>query len=397
MTDRSARAGVSAAYAMQGLCFAGLLTQVPALQRRFAFSELALTLILLVVPLVAGAGSLLAGALAPRFGSGPVLRVAGPVVCACVAATGLAGSREALYAAVASFGVAVGVVDATMNMQGVAVQRRYRRSLLLSFHGWWSLAGIAGALANAGAARLHWPLAAALGLIAAAGAVVILAAGPFLVSTSPAGTGATGPAGEPSTRSPARPPWPPVVLIGLAVLVAYVAESSTANWSAVFLRDALHAGGAVAPLGLAAYLAAQLLGRTVADRAVGRFGAVPTVAAGGLISAAGLTLVATAPVPAVAIAGYAVLGAGLCVVVPLSFSAAGALDPTGVAIARVNLFNYAGVVVGAALVGLLAEGTTLRLAFAVPAALCLAIAALAPAFRRPPAPTTVEATAAPPA
>ncbi len=56
-------------------------------------------------------------------------------------------SRLALYPAVALVGLLLGAVDATMNMQGVAVQARYGRSLLASFHAAWSVGGILGALA----------------------------------------------------------------------------------------------------------------------------------------------------------------------------------------------------------------------------------------------------------
>jgi MFS family permease len=107
------------------------------------------------------------------------------------------------------------------------------------------------------------------------------------------------------------------------------------------------------------------------------------VAVGGLVGALGMALVALARVPALAITGFAIVGVGLCVVVPLSFSVAGALDPTGsgVAIARVNLFNYVGFVVGAGLIGAVNGAVGLRWAFAVPAALCLLIIALAPSFR----------------
>jgi MFS family permease len=166
-------------------------------------------------------------------------------------------------------------------------------------------------------------------------------------------------------------------------MVMYIADSATSNWSAVYLRDELHGGPGVPALGLAAYLTFQVLGRAVADRIVRRFGAVRTVAVGGAIGVIGMAVVALAPAPWLGIAGFAIVGAGLCVVVPQSFTAAGALDPTGsgVAIARVNLFNYAGFVVGAALIGAVAAAANLRWAFAVPAVLALAIVALAPAFR----------------
>lgn len=392
--DRRARIGAAGAYFVQGLCFAALLTQVPALKERFGFSDGQLAIILLAVPVVAGVGSLLAGTLAAPLGSAVVLRVAGPTVCLGVAAVGVALTRPLLYLAVALFGLAVGAVDATMNMQGVAVQRRYRRSLLASFHGWWSLAGIAGSLWTAASVRLGLSLDVALSIAAVTGLVLALAAGPSLlrhdedaVSTAVADPAGAAPAPAPvasnATSGPAPIRWDLVVLIGLAVMAMYIAESATSNWSAVYLHDALLASRSVAALGLAAYLTCQLAGRAVADRVVQRFGPVATVAAGGAVGAAGMALVAASPVPAIGIAGFAIVGLGLCVVVPQAFSAAGELDTTGtgIAIARVNLFNYLGFVVGAALIGAVAEWVGLRFAFVVPTVLSLGIVALAPAFR----------------
>ncbi len=397
---RWARAGAAGAYSVQGMCFAALLTQVPALQERYAFTNNQLTLVLLAVPLVAGVGTVLAGALAARLGSAVVLRVAGPGVCACLAAVGYAGTRGLLYPAVAGFGLFVGAVDATMNMQGVAVQRRYGRSILASFHGWWSLSGIVGSLYTAAVNRAGLALGPALGIAGLAGLAVALVAGPAMLGRaeergdrSAAGTRRAVPDPPPaaaprsglvSVPVPApRVPWRPIILVGLGVMAMYIAESSTSNWSAVYLHSGLRASTSVAALGLGAYLTCQVLGRALADRAVQRFGASWTVAAGGLIGALGLVAVVAAPVPAAGIAGFAVVGLGLCVVVPQAFSAAGALDPTGsgIAIARVNLFNYAGFIAGAALIGPVADLAGLRAAFAVPAALSLAIVALAPAFR----------------
>jgi MFS family permease len=380
--DRSGRVGAAGAYAVQGLCFAGVLTKVPDLQQRFGLSNGQLTLVLLAVPVVAGVGSVLAGWLAPRLSSATVLRVSGLAVCLTVAAIGLLRVDLLFYATVALFGLFVGAVDATMNMQGVEVQRRYGRSILASFHGWWSLAGIAGTLLNAGTARLHWSVDGSLALIAGVGAAMALLAGPRLLRDTLAPV--TAPAGpQPGSRAvvPAVA-WRRVLAIGVAVMLMYIGESSTSNWSAVLLKSALHASGPVVPLGLGAYLAFQLVGRTVADRVVRRFGSVATVAAGGVVGAAGFVVVVAADQPWLAIAGFSVVGVGLCVVVPLAFSAAGALDPThsGVVISRVNLFNYVGFVAGAALIGPIADAAGLRWAFAVPAVLALGVVAVAPVF-----------------
>ena len=375
--DRRARAGASGAYFVQGMCFATVLSQVPGLKDKFAFSDDDLTLVLAAVPIVAGLGSVLAGYLAPRLGSAPVLRTGGPLVCAAITAVGLVGSRPALYVAVAALGLFLGTVDASVNMQGVAVQARYGRSVLASFHGWLSMGGIVGSLAAAAANKVNLPLGTALAIVAGFGALVALSVGPLLLRRA-----------EEAEHVPVHEgpvpkiPWGPLMLIGMAVLAMYIADSATFNWSAIYLHEALHGSKSVAALGVFAYVIFQMLGRTGADQLVRRFGPATTVATGGLIGGLGLTVVVTAPRPIVGLVGFALVGLGLCVVVPQSFSAAGALDPTGsgVAVARVNLFNYVGFVVGAVLIGAVAHGTSLRWAFGVPAVLTLVIVALARSF-----------------
>src|SRR5258706_7080952 len=90
--DRRARAAVAVAYFVQGFCFAALLTHVNVLQKAFHFSDGDLSLVLLAVPVVAGVGSVLAGALSSRLGSAPVLRAGGPAVCLAITAVGGAGA-----------------------------------------------------------------------------------------------------------------------------------------------------------------------------------------------------------------------------------------------------------------------------------------------------------------
>jgi MFS family permease len=377
--DRRARVAASGAFAVQGLCFAAMFSQVATLRDKFGLDETQLTIILAAVPIVAGVGSVVAGSLTGRVGSGAVLRTAALGVSLAMAGVGLAPTLGILYVVVALFGLAVGGVDATMNMQGVAVQRRYGRSIMQSCHAWWSVAGISSALVAIGAGHLGLSLEVFLGSMAAVGAAIALAIGPGLLKR-----------GEETADLPVeqvetehRIPWGPIVLVGLAVMVMFIGDSATTSWSAIFMSDVLGATGGVVPAALFAYLTAQLLGRTVADQFIARAGAMTTMISGALIAAAGFGIVATAKDPLVAIAGFGLVGVGLSVVVPLSFSAAGALDPggTGIAIARVNLFNYAGVVVGAVVIGVVGELVDLRVAFAVPAVLVLLILALSPAFR----------------
>jgi hypothetical protein len=113
------------AYAVQGVCFAALVTRIPALKDRFDLSDASLALLLAVVPIVAGAGSVLAGVAAPRVGSAVVLRVMGPVVPLSLVAVGVAPTRGVGVAVLGVVGLGRGAVDAARNKKGVQVQEGY--------------------------------------------------------------------------------------------------------------------------------------------------------------------------------------------------------------------------------------------------------------------------------
>lgn len=394
--DRQARLAAYAAFAVQGLCFATLVTRVPRVQDAHGMSDGALALVLLLVPLIAGAGSVAAGALFARHGSAPVLRAAQPLVCLAVVLFGLVdGGLPVLCAAVALFGLGVGAVDAAMNAQAVAVERRYGVSLLTGFYAVWSVAGIGGGLWAALANRLELSPAAGFAVPAVVGTAISLATGPHLVRK--AEEGAAPPAAQ-MRAAALRVPWRPVLVVGAGLGVFYLTDAAIANYSAKYLEDELGAGGAAAPLGYVAYQVAMMASRAAADFGVRRYGGVAVVRTGGLIGLLGMLGVVAAPAAPAAITAFAVAGLGLAVVAPVAFSAAGRVDPTGlgVAVARLNVFNYVGFVLGAAIVGAIAPlhaTDGLRLAFAVPALLVVVIVLLARGFATRPAGARAAAAA----
>ncbi len=157
--DPAARRAGAVAYAAQGLCFAALVTRIPTIQSTFSLDEGHLALLLGLVPIVAGVGSIAAGAAVARVGSGPVLRVLGPLTPIALVCVGLSSSMPALVASLILVGFALGAVDASMNGHAAAVELTYRRSLMGSFFAVFSLAGILGAALAAVAAGTDISLA----------------------------------------------------------------------------------------------------------------------------------------------------------------------------------------------------------------------------------------------
>jgi len=125
-----------------------------------------------------------------------------------------------------------------------------------------------------------------------------------------------------------------------------------------------------------------LAGRALGDFGVRRFGAVAVVRLGALVAAGGFAVVASAPGAWVGMLGFTLLGLGLCVLVPQTFAAAGRLFPgaSDAAVARLNIFNYVGFLVGSPLVGAVGDAWSYRGAMLLPMVLVLVTLVYARSF-----------------
>ncbi|WP_436761644.1 MFS transporter [Streptosporangium sp. V21-05] len=379
--DRQARVATWAAFFVQGLCFATLITHVIDLQHRFGLSDGDLTLVLLLVPVIAGVGSAVAGLLASRYGSAPVLRISQVGVCTAVVLSGWNDQLVGLYALSAVFGLFVGAVDAAMNMQAVAVERRYGMSVLTGFHAVWSVGSMLGAgfnsLFSELGVELRWSFSVPV-LIGAAISVIML---PRLYGREEERSA------ERTARVAAQVPWRPIVPLCLAMAFLYVGDAAVSNYSTVYMEKALAASGWLVPFAYFVYQATMLLARVPGDLAVRGYGPAPVVRAGAVIAAVGTLGVVVAPGVAVAVVSFGLIGVGLSVIAPQSFSAAGRLGAGAeTAIARVNMFNYVGFLVGAAVVGTLNDTVDIRVAFVPAVVLVALIVFLARGFQPDPEP-----------
>ncbi len=374
---RRTRVAVAAAFAAQGLGFAVLLTHLPAFKDKYDVGDLFVTIILFTVSVLAGGGTALATWVSATRGSGAALRGSLVTIAAALAVVAVSPGVPVLCAGFVIYGVGVGGVDASMNMQAVALEHRYGHSILTSFHSAWSAAGIVGALSTYLTERLDLALTPVLLVAAAAILAIAVAASGHLAAVTSAPVSASA-----ATHPVPKVPWRPVLLLGSAVVCFYVADSGTSSWSSIYLHDVLHATTRVAALAYAGYTGASLVSRLIGDHAVRRLGGPAVVRAGGIIGAAGLFVVVVAQHPVVAIIGFTVLGLGIGVIAPLSFAAAGELSPgnADAVVAQVNVFNYVGFVLGGVVVGIFGTAGSLRGGFIVPLVLTLVIVALAPIF-----------------
>ena len=339
---------------------------VPFAKTTLGVDDALLGLILLAF----GGGSIvampLAGLAIHHWGSRPIIIAAAIVAAGELPLLAVHITPTVLAATLFVFGAALGAMDVAMNAQAIAVQQAAGRPLMSGFHAFFSVGGLLGATAISVLLRTGLTLRLAAAIMGLALFVTALAhQAHFLsdrVDISRAGFTIV-----PSAR---------VLLLGALCFIVFLAEGAVLDWSALFLREFRQVNISIAGVGYAVFSIAMVAGRLTGDRVTHRLGATLVLRMGGGLCAAGFLCVAYAPRTAGALAGFALIGLGASNIVPVLFSAAGAVArvPPSVALATVTTIAYAGLLLGPALIGFVADFTSLPVAFVLVAAMLAVIA-----------------------
>ncbi|HWT31530.1 MAG TPA: MFS transporter [Propylenella sp.] len=376
---RRARWAVAAIFFANGFVVGSWAAQIPLVKERLAIGHSTLGFALLAMAAGALVAMPLGGAVISRLGSAAVTRWSAVFCFATFPVAILAPSPLLLGCALFLFGAANGVMDVAMNAHGVAVEHRLNKSVMSGFHGMFSLGGLVGA----GLAALLLPVMAPVlnaGLMAAVAMALAGAAFLYLLPGA-ADSGGGGSAFALPNRA--------TLGLGLLTYLALTSEGAVLDWSGLHLRERLDVGTGMAAMGFAAFSATMAGGRFAGDWLRGHVGAVALVRASAFLSALGLALALLAPMPVIAVAGFAVVGLGMSNLVPIFFGAAGRIpgQSAGTGIAAIATMGYAGFLSGPPLIGLVAEATNLTLALGLIVIACVLVGigakAVAPARSRP--------------
>ncbi|QHC28496.1 MFS transporter [Streptomyces sp. HF10] len=355
---RRARYAVAAVFAVHGAVTGSFATRVPWVQDHASLGAGRLGFALAFTALGASCAMPLAGRISHRFGSRNALRGLIALWTLSLVLPSLAPNLPTLCLAMFVYGACAGMADVAMNALGVEVERRLGKSVMSGLHGMWSAGALVGSAAGTLAAhrgadaRTHFLLASAvltvLGLLSCTWV-------PDIQPTE-------------DEEPPPRFALPPrsALLIGMVGFCAVFAEGASLDWSAVFLRDRLGSSATLAAASTTAFMLTMAVARIAGDAVVNRFGAVRTVRAGGVLAVLGGLLVVLAGQPAVAMGGFALMGLGIAVVVPLCFAAAGHAGPNpSQAIAGVATITYTSGLIAPSLIGGVAQATSLVVSFGV--------------------------------
>ncbi|AZD80607.1 MFS transporter [Pseudomonas chlororaphis] len=354
------------AFFIAGFGIAAWAPLVPYAKARAGLDEGTLGLLLLCL----GVGSILAmpiaGVLAGRFGCRRVMAAGSLLICLALPLLATVSTVPLLIAGLFMFGAGLGTVDSTVNLQAVIVERASGRPMMSGFHGLFSLGGIVGAAGVSAMLGLGLsPLGATLVVVALL-VVALLKAAPHML---PYGSQSSGPA--------FAVPHGVVLFIGCLCFVVFLAEGAVLDWSAVFLSAERQVDAAYAGLGYAAFALTMTVGRLTGDAIVHKLGAKRVIVMGGSVAAAGLLLATLAPAWEAALVGYALVGVGCSNIVPVLYTAVGkqTVMPEAIAVPAITTLGYAGILAGPALIGFIAHGSSLSIAFGLIAVMLIGVAA----------------------
>ncbi|WP_416916537.1 MAG: MFS transporter [Roseicyclus sp.] len=355
------------AFLAAGFVMASWAPLIPFAKTQVGATEGVFGLLLLCLGLGSIVAMPLTGYLSARMGARPMILLGGYGLVALLPLLVLAPSVPVLAVALAFFGAALGTIDVAMNVHAAEVETRAARPMMSGFHAMWSVGGILGA---GGVTALLWigatPLAAGLAASALALAMMAVATPRFLRRA----------AGEPPKLALPRGP---VLLLALLAAITFLVEGAVLDWGALLIvaRNLMEPAGA--GLGYMLFSVAMTIARLTGDRIVAALGQRLVLILGGLTAIAGIALTLAPGMTWVALLGFVLIGLGCANLVPVVFSLA-ARQPgmaPGLAVAAVTTTGYAGILLGPALVGFVAEISSLAVAFGCLALLMLAFPALA--------------------
>lgn len=376
--DRRARLGVSVLFFVNGALFASWVTRVPAARDRVGAGEAELGLALLGIAVGSMLAMPVAGWLCERRGGRGVAIASGCAYCAAIGLPALAGDVPQLGAALLLVGATAGTLDVSMNVEAISVERAYRRPIMPSFHGWFSLGGLAGALAGGAVAALAVGAEAHLAGTGAAGAACVAWSARLVPAAETTAAAAASRSAAKRVRA-----TPVLVLCGLVAFCAAFGEGAMADWSALYFTDTLHAGGGLAAMGYAAFAGAMAVGRFGGERVIAARGSAGTLQLGCAAMAGALAVGLLSGDRVTTLAAFAVAGLGVACAFPIVLSIAGngRGAGSGPAVAFVSTIGYTGFLAGPSLIGVVAEHTTLAWGLGLVAVLAAVAAVLALGLR----------------
>lgn len=353
------RITVSAFFFFNGFLYANWAARLPELQESLGISHSSLGTILFILALGAVIGMPFTGWLAVRYGSAYITKLFAIVLCTAIAMIGFPSSMAVESIVFFFIGLFNGGMDVTMNEQAVLVERQWKKPIMSSFHGLWSVGMAVGAGTGALFSKSQTDLKIHFIVVAAISGLALVWASRYLIKSKPESSGK-----EKTFVLPTRLIAP----LGFIAFCGMLSEGSVGDWSAIFMNKIVGATESFSALAFGAFAAGMTTGRFTGDYFTMHYGKKKLLIADGLLAITGLAIVLGFASVWSTFLGFFLAGLGLATVVPVIYTTAGnapGVSPS-VGIAMATTIGYSGFFVGPPVIGYLSDSFGLRIGMTFP-------------------------------
>ncbi len=341
---------------ISGFSFATWASRIPTIKTSFDFNEAELGTVLLAMPLGSLIGLPISGWLVSKYNSRVPLAAGYGLNAFSLALIGFAPNTFSLIVAISLFAFTTRIFNISVNTQTLTLQKQFEKKIIGSFHGYWSIGGIAGILLSTFLLSQNVSIYLHFSIVAVIMLLVTLYSYQFLLK---------GDRSESGNKIIISKPDPYIFYLGVLVFLCAICEGGMFDWSGIYFQEVIKME--IFTYGYLIFMTFMAASRFLSDIIISRFGMPATYIMSAFCVMSGISLAIILPNFWIAMIGFSLVGFGTASVIPMSYALAGASKKysPGMAISIIATYSITGMLLGPPLIGYLAHAFNLRISFII--------------------------------
>lgn len=357
-SPKQLRIGSAIFFFISGFGYSSWASRIPTLQYQLHLNEAQLGAVLFALPIGLILTLPITGRLLSVYSSRSILLFGALFLNIILSFIGFAANVWQLVITLFCFGSARNLLNISINAQAVGVQKLYKKSIMATFHGIWSLAGFAGAAI--GYIMVYFNIAPVYHFLGISILLLVFSIYFFKDTLYE----------EPIFQQNKKLfSFPEKSLLKFAFIcfASMACENVMYDWSGIYFEKAVHVSKNTATAGFVVYMIAMTLGRLFGDKLISRFGVQLLLKFSGIFIFVGLLLAVLLPYALTAGLGFILVGFGVSCIVPMVFQIVGKSTTmsSGAALASISSIGYIGFLIVPPFIGFVAQAASLQLSFGI--------------------------------
>ncbi len=357
ISNRTRRIVLSGFFFFTGICFASWASRIPDIKMQLGLNDAELGAMLLFLPVGSFLGIPISGSLTSIYGSNRMLKIAAVLYPHSFILIGTITQTWQLGICLFIFGMAGNFYNVAVNTQAVVLSKLFEKSIISTFHGFWSLAGFVGGLVGGlFVAKQISPLYQFV-FVALVSIIYLVFAHPYLMPSE-------------KNKQPLNKMWnkPSALMLqfGFIALGNMICEGMMFDWSGIYFQKVVLVPNEYRTMGYISFMACMTIGRMFADILINYWGARKQLMLSGLLVTIGLIIAVMLPGIIISTFGFMLVGFGVSSVIPTIYGSVGRSAAPGqasIALASVSSIGFFGFLIGPPIIGFLSQAIGLRWAF----------------------------------